>query len=195
MLKQPGRKPSPALLATTALFAALVTLATAYLLHIPVGTMGGYIHLGDAFIYLAACLLPMPYAMAAAALGAGLADILSGAAIWLIPTLIIKPLLVLAFARGAGKLLCRRNLLAIVISGLVGVVGYALAEAVLVGSLLAAFVGIPAGLVQAGGSALAFLAIAAAFDKANLAQRLRFLRPAETQQPPQHSHNEGEKPQ
>lgn len=55
------------LLVTAALFAAVITLTTAYLLHIPVPT--GYVHLGDAFVYLAASLLPAPYAVAAAAIG------------------------------------------------------------------------------------------------------------------------------
>ena len=64
------------LLTTTALFAAAITVMTAYMLHIPLPT-GGYIHLGDALIYLAACLLPVPYAAAAAAVGAGLADLLT----------------------------------------------------------------------------------------------------------------------
>ena len=40
------------------LFAAMTALFTATL-HIPVGN--GYIHCGDAVIYLAAALLPMPY--------------------------------------------------------------------------------------------------------------------------------------
>ena len=54
-------------LVTAALFAAAITVVTAYLLHIPIPT-GGYIHLGDTLIYLAACLLPVPYAAAAAAI-------------------------------------------------------------------------------------------------------------------------------
>lgn len=61
-----------------ALFAAIITVVTAYVLRIPTGN--GYIHLGDSFIFLAASLLPLPYAIAAAAVGAGLADrILFGA--------------------------------------------------------------------------------------------------------------------
>ena len=64
------------LLVTAALFAAAITVMTAYMLHIPIPT-GGYIHLGDALIYLAACLLPVPCAAAAAAIGAGLADLLT----------------------------------------------------------------------------------------------------------------------
>ena len=41
------------------MFAALITLMTA-VLHIPVGN--GYIHCGDAVIFLAAVSLPVPYA-------------------------------------------------------------------------------------------------------------------------------------
>ena len=59
-------KDQPRRLVITALFAGAITMMTAYMLHIPLPT-GGYIHLGDAMIYLAACLLPVPYAAAAAA--------------------------------------------------------------------------------------------------------------------------------
>ena len=36
----------------TAVMAALTTLMTAYIFHIPVGVNGGYVHLGDTMIYL-----------------------------------------------------------------------------------------------------------------------------------------------
>ena len=75
----------------TGLFAALICLTTAFILHIPVGN--GYIHLGDSFIYLAACMLPMPYGILAAAIGGSMADLLSGYAIYAIPTAIIKSML------------------------------------------------------------------------------------------------------
>ena len=44
----------------TAVMAALTTLMTAYIFHIPVGVNGGYVHLGDTMIYLAAAFLPLP---------------------------------------------------------------------------------------------------------------------------------------
>lgn len=40
----------------TALMAAMITIFTAYICHIPVGQNGGYIHFGDSLIYIAACL-------------------------------------------------------------------------------------------------------------------------------------------
>ena len=60
------------------IFTAIVFVFTAYL-HIPSHT--GYTHVGDGFIYLAACLLPLPYAMFVGAAGALLADCLTGFAI------------------------------------------------------------------------------------------------------------------
>lgn len=53
----------------TGLMAAMITLMTAYICHIPIGLNGGYLHFGDSLIYLAAALLPTPYALAAAAIG------------------------------------------------------------------------------------------------------------------------------
>ncbi len=50
-------------LTSTALFAALICVTTAYIFHIPFGVNGGYVHIGDSLIYLAAAFLPTPYAM------------------------------------------------------------------------------------------------------------------------------------
>ena len=69
------------------MFAALIFVLTAYL-HIPSHT--GYTHVGDAFIYMAASLLPTPYAIGASVVGAAMADALSGYVIWVVPTIIIK---------------------------------------------------------------------------------------------------------
>ncbi len=56
------------LLVSAALFAAIICITIAYFLHIPIGGNGGFVHIGDAFIYLAAVLLPTPYAAFAAAM-------------------------------------------------------------------------------------------------------------------------------
>ena len=45
------------LMCITGIFTAIVFVFTAYL-HIPSHT--GYTHVGDGFIYLAACMLPLP---------------------------------------------------------------------------------------------------------------------------------------
>ena len=59
---------------TAAMFAALVTGLT-FFPKIPIPG-GGYVHLGETMIYIAASFLPLPFAMASAAIGSGLADIL-----------------------------------------------------------------------------------------------------------------------
>lgn len=89
-------------LAISALLAAIICITTTSF-HIPVGVNGGYVHVGDAFIYMAASILPLPYAMMASAIGAGLADLISVAAVWVIPTIIIKPILVLVFHKEKRK--------------------------------------------------------------------------------------------
>ena len=75
------------LICVTGLFAAMIYVLTAWL-HIPTGA--GYTHAGDGLIYLAASMLPTPYAMAAGAIGAGLADLIGGYTVWVLPTIVIK---------------------------------------------------------------------------------------------------------
>ncbi|MBR3536623.1 MAG: ECF transporter S component, partial [Oscillospiraceae bacterium] len=63
---------------TTAMFTAIITVLTACF---QIKTVNdGYIHFGDSMIYLAACLLPAPYAIFAGSVGGAMADILSGSA-------------------------------------------------------------------------------------------------------------------
>jgi len=163
-----------------ALMAAMIFLFTAYVLHIPVGTGGGYIHLGDTMVYIAAALLPLPYAVAAAAIGGGLADVLSGAAVWAVPTVIIKSLMVLFFTSKTERVLCRRNQWAPLPAGIVGVVGYFLAEIAIVtlsgGTLSAAVAGglvaVLPNMVQELAGGVAFIVLAAVLDKAKLKSRL-----------------------
>ena len=151
----------------TGLLAALITLFTAYILHIPMGFNGGYIHLGDALIYLAAVLLPAPYAMAAGAIGGGLADLLT-APMWAPATVIIKILVVLPFTSRNSKILSKRNLLAPVIAMLISITGYYLAEVILYGKEAAFIISVTTNLIQGVGSAAVFYILGAALDKAGV---------------------------
>lgn len=163
----------------TGLLAAMICLATTFL-HINVGT-SGYIHLGDAVIYLAAALLPTPYAVAAASIGGVLADVFSGAAIWAVPTSIIKAVMVLAFTAKKQRILCRRNLLAPLLAGLVCVGGYYVAETAILmlggsawqAALIGAVAGISFNTVQVVGCGIAYIAVAAALDRLEIKKRLR----------------------
>ena len=152
------------------LLTALVTVCT-MVFQIPVSATQGYIHLGDALIYLAACLLPVPYAAAAAAVGAGLADLLT-APMWVLPTLIIKAVLVLFFTSKSERILCPRNWAAVVAAGLFSPAAYALANCVMAGTMTAFLPQFLGTLAQGIGSGALFLVIAPALDGMKLKTHL-----------------------
>lgn len=156
----------------TALFAALIFLVTAYVLHIPTPATGGYIHLGDAFVYLAASILPAPLAVAAAGVGEGLSDLLTGSAAYALPTLVIKSAMALCFTAHAEKIVARRNIAACAAAGLICVGGYYLTAAFLYRSFAVPLAEVPANLVQAGASAAAFLLLGRTFDRLGVRGRL-----------------------
>ncbi|MHC1747257.1 MAG: TIGR04002 family protein [Cellulosilyticaceae bacterium] len=159
------------LMVLTAMIAALVFIATR--INIPLGINNRIIHVGDAVIYLAACILPMPYAMLSSAIGAGLADFTTpGCIIWVIPTMIIKPLLVVCFTSKTQKFIVKRTVLGVFLAGIVGLLGYALAEGFLFGNFIAPLIGLPASSLQPIGSALIFLSLGFAFDKMKIKNTL-----------------------
>ncbi len=155
------------------LFAALIFVAT-YSFHIPTSN-GGYIHLGDTVIYIAASLLPTPFAAPAAAIGAALSDALSpGGIVWVIPTLIIKPLLTLLFTYKNSKIICKRNIIAIFLAAIVGVTLYDIAFAFIANSIISALLDLPMLILQPIASGILFVIIGIALDKANIKKRFNF---------------------
>ena len=99
--------------------AALVFVLT-YFPKVPVPVTGGYVHLGDGAIFLAVLLLG-PLGIPAAAIGSGLADLIGGYMLYVIPTVIIKGLVALV-----GWKLYKKG------SWVSAVVAFVLAEAVMV---------------------------------------------------------------
>lgn len=158
-------------LTATGIMAALITLMTAYICHIPMGANGAYIHFGDTLIYLAAALLPRPYALAAAAIGGGLADLMT-APMWAPATIIIKMLMVLPFTSKATKIVVHRNVLAAVIGYLFTGVGYFLAEYILFENPAVFWVSMSQNLVQSVGSAVLFVVFGLALDKVHIKNRI-----------------------
>ena len=154
---------------------AALTAALTLWLHIPAGLNGGYIHFGDAVIYLAAALLPKPYAMAAGAAGEGDAFVSAGSTGALLgaATLLIKPLLVLPFSNGGERIVTRRNTAALVLAFFLSASGYFLAEGLMFGFHTAFLVSVSGSAVQSGGSALAFLAAGGALDRLQVKRRWR----------------------
>ncbi len=156
-------------LTLSGVFSALVFVLTAYL-HIPVHT--GYVHVGDGVLYLSACLLPLPYAVFPGACGALLSDCLTGFAVWAPGSVPIKVFSALCFSRKGQKIVCRRNLLALIPASALCVGGYYLYECLITGNFLSPLAGIPGNLVQAGLSAALFLLFGLASDRMDLKRRL-----------------------
>lgn len=152
----------------TALFGALIFVVTAYILHIPTPATGGYIHLGDAFVYLAASVLPAPYAIAAAGIGEALSDALTGSVMYAVPTLLIKSAMALCFTSAGEKIVTKRNAVASVAAGVICVAGYYLTEVILYHNFASPLVEIPANLVQASASAVIYLFAGKALDRSRL---------------------------
>ena len=152
------------LMCIAGIFPAIVFVFTAYL-HIPSHT--GYTHVGDGFIYLAACMLPLPYAMFVGAGGALLADCLTGYAIWAPGSIIIKTVAVLFFSRKSARIISIRNLLALIPAWAVCIGGYYLYEALITGNFVAPLSGIPGYITQSVLSSILFVVAGLAMDKLN----------------------------
>ena len=157
------------LMCITGIFTAIVFVFTAYL-HIPSHT--GYTHVGDGFIYLAACMLPLPYAMFVGAGGALLADCLTGYAIWAPGSIIIKTVAVLFFSRKNARIINVRNLLALIPAWAICIGGYYLYEALITGNYAAPLAGIPGYITQSVLSSILFVVAGLAMDKLKLKNTL-----------------------
>ena len=157
------------LMCISSVFAAIVFVVTAYL-HIP--TYNGYVHVGDAFIFLAACLLPMPYAVGVGAIGAMLADVLTGYAIWAPGSIIIKAVTAMLFSFKAKKIITVRNVLMLIPATVICAGGYYFYEVIITGSFVGALAGIPGSLIQSATSGIVFILVGVAMDKMNLKKRL-----------------------
>ncbi len=155
-------------LCLTAIFTAIVFVFTAYL-HIPSHT--GYTHVGDGFIYLSACILPLPYALFVGAVGALLADCLTGFAIWAPGSVIIKTVAVLCFCRKNGKIVTVRNAFALLPASLLCIGGYYLYEAAITQNFIEPLAGIPGYIVQSVFSGILFLAVGFALDKLHVKEK------------------------
>lgn len=153
-------------LTTTALFAALICVTTAYIFHIPFGANGGYVHVGDALIYLAASFLPMPYAMAAGAIGGAFADLLT-APVWAPATFFIKMMIALPFTSKKDKIINVRNVIGVFAAAILSFAGYYFAEVIIFGTWGAIIPSIVGTLAQSGGSAVLFIVFGLALDKMN----------------------------
>lgn len=150
----------------TGLMAALVCVATAFI-KMPTGINSGYLHFGDSMIYLAGCLLG-PWASLAAAIGGALADVISGAPQWAPATAVIKALnavpFILVCRKTNHKIITKWTVPMTVVSGLITIGGYLLAEGIMY-SFPTAITSVPFSCIQAVGSAIVFIIVGAVLDK------------------------------
>lgn len=159
----------------TAIFTAIIILAIT-VIKFSTGLGEGYIHLGDSVIYLTACVLPFPYCIVAGTLGGALADIFSGFAVWAIPTAVIKMLNALPFAiickkYKSSKILCKKTIIMTVVSGIITILGYFVAECILY-SVASATLSLIGNTIQAVASGIIFIIIATALDKINFKSKI-----------------------
>jgi uncharacterized repeat protein (TIGR04002 family) len=156
------------------LFAAIIAVFVAWFFHIPVkiGANSAYLHFGDVFIFLAASLLPAPYAAAAAGIGGGFGDLFCGAAEWIPFTVIIKILVALCFSAKSEKLLSKRNLCAPIFALLITVGGYYVAEALIFGNWISPVLSIFGNVVQIVGSAILYYIMSGVLQKFNIKNTL-----------------------
>jgi uncharacterized repeat protein (TIGR04002 family) len=156
---------------TTAVFAAMIFVLT-YFIKVPVAS--GYVHFGDALIYICAGVLGGPWAILAGAIGEGLADLIGGYAIYAPATIVVKALIAVPFILTCAKkekFLTPITALMTVPAGLITVGGYYIADLIIDKSY--AIVDIPGNIIQAVGSAVLFIVVAAAFDAAKLKSKIK----------------------
>ena len=154
-------------LVLTGIMAGLVMAATSFF-KIPVVATNGYIHLGDAFIFLSVMILGKRNGSIAGASGSALADLLGGYGHWVPWTFVIKGLMALTF----GSLIALSDkkelsdtarfafrIFAMAAGGIVMIAGYFLAQRFIYGTWVAPLAALPGNIIQAAsGIAIAEIA-------------------------------------
>lgn len=145
----------------TAIFTALVAIAT--LFHLPVPGTQGFVNLGDGIILAVALTFGGLPALIAGGVGSALADIILGYAVWAPFTLVIKGIQgLLAYLLYVKVFKCKldylsigedntskyKGAIALIAASLFMVIGYYFASVVIIGTFEAAFVSIPSNLLQ-----------------------------------------------
>lgn len=173
---------------TTAMMTAMVMIATTFF---KIPNAMGYIHLGDGFVLLAAIILPKKYACFAGGVGAGLADIYGGYAVWAPWTLVIKIVMVLIVQLFFNFLMKRASngkhiakiagipfaeLFAYVLAVLWTVSGYYVAQGFISGNWIAPVADVPGNVLQASVGAVIAILVSVALGKTSLGRSFYYRR-------------------
>ena len=159
----------------TAMMTCLVLLTT-YTFKIPT-PFQGYVHLGDAMIFLSVLVVGRKNGAVAAAFGSALADLLGGYVAFAPWTFVIKGLMALVMGwfidfmtkkQSKSLKVCGVPLIEIVgmvIAGAVMVLGYGVADAVLAGNIMTGILSMPANCGQFAAGVVIASVLAAALYK------------------------------
>ena len=173
---------------TTAMMTAMVMIATTFF---KIPNVMGYIHLGDGFVLLAAIILPKKYACFAGGVGAGLADIYGGYAVWAPWTLVIKIVMVLIVQlffdfltkrASNGKHIAKiagipfAELFAYVLAVLWTVSGYYIAQGFISGNWIAPVADVPGNVLQAAVGSIIAILVSVTLGKTSLGRSFYYRR-------------------
>ena len=159
----------------TAMMMCLV-LVTTYTFKIPT-PFQGYVHLGDAMIFLSVLIVGKKYGAVAAAFGSALADLLGGYVAFAPWTFVIKGLMAIAMGLCIDAMVKRKKnririagvplieIIGMIIAGLVMVLGYGVADAVLAGNIMTGILSMPANCGQFAAGVIIASILAAALYK------------------------------
>lgn len=174
IIEKPNSKNNVKSICFTGVMAALVFVFT-FTFKIPAAT--GYIHLGDCIIFLSVAILGTKRAAFAGSIGAALADLIGGYAIWIPPTLIIK--LVMALICGyIAEHLVKKDILGFIVGAIAGgvfqICAYSIAHFFLYGKA-AAIASLPGLLVQTSAGVAISLILITILNKTNAIKKLKKL--------------------
>lgn len=173
---------------TTAMMTAMVMIATTFF---KIPNAMGYIHLGDGFVLLAAIILPKKYACFAGGVGAGLADIYGGYAVWAPWTLVIKIVMVLIVQlffdfltkrASNGKHIAKiagipfAEFFAYVLAVLWTVSGYYIAQGFISGNWIAPVADVPGNVLQAAVGSIIAILVSVTLGKTSLGRSFYYRR-------------------
>lgn len=153
-----------------ALLTALIIIGT-IIIRIPIpGGSGGYVNFGDLFIFLGASMFGPLIGAIAGGVGSAMADILSGGAHWAGFSLIIKALMGFAVGKFAynKKFHSTRNLIGVIFAIIILVIGYYIAESIIMGNIYIGLTAIPYNIVQGVISAIIYFIIGRKISKIQL---------------------------
>ncbi len=155
-----------------AIMSALVFIST-FLIKIP--SLNGYTHIGDSMVIISALILGKKKGALAAGLGASLCDLLSGYMQYIIPTFLIKSIMVLIIITISENIIGKTKF-AWIIGSIIGctfqVIGYCLFETILYG-LPGALASVPSNIIQSIVGIVLAIILSTALEKSSILEKLK----------------------